>query len=216
MTASPHFFLLRPDRLHAPPGPTATHRYIVHHLSPTPAESHHLLDTILAIDMFAPTAANNGGPATATRSRRRRERPKSSESLVQQPKAKRQRLPLTEQTFTNPDANVDMVEAKQDKTPNLPTPRSSEGIENLHSTPTPRRESNIRSKKQKHGDRAVNKGDGSLVLVRASILTLSVRHADEIRPVPMHTSLASYQRCQTGFAQIRQVRRACDCHAIVF
>jgi hypothetical protein len=33
-------------------------------------------------------------------------------------------------------------------------------------TTTPRKELNVRAKKSKHGDRAANKGDGSLVLVR--------------------------------------------------
>lgn len=112
--------------------------------------------------MFAPSVAD-GGPATATRSRRR-QRPKSSESLVQPPKAKRQRLPLTEQTFVNPDVPHDTVEVKADK-PVTRATRSSDSIENTHATPTPRKELNVRSKKQKHADRAANKGDGSLVLV---------------------------------------------------
>lgn len=112
--------------------------------------------------MFNPTVAE-GGPATATRSRRR-QRPKSTDSLVQQPKAKRQRVPLTEQTFANPGAQPEMVEAvKADKVATLDSKQDSP-LENFHQTP--RKELNVRAKKSKHGDRAANKGDGSLVLVR--------------------------------------------------
>jgi nuclear pore complex protein Nup133 len=111
--------------------------------------------------MFNPSAAE-GGPATATRSRRR-QRPKSSDSLVQQPKAKRQRLPLSEQTFVNPDAQPEMVEAtKTDKIAAL-DPKHDSTPDNLHHTL--RKDLNVRAKKSKHGDRAANKGDGSLVLV---------------------------------------------------
>lgn len=141
--------------------------------------------------MFSPSVAD-GGPATATRSRRR-QRPVSSESLVQQPKAKRQRLPLTEQTFLNPDApqkqtqhqqkqqqqppppqhqpqqqpsqqeqdDNDTIEVKTDKSVSFDSQK--ENMETPHITP--RRDLNVRAKKTKHGDRAANKGDGSLVLV---------------------------------------------------
>ena len=129
--------------------------------------------------MFSPSV-NDGGPATATRSRRR-QRPLSSESIAQ-PKAKRQRLPLTEQTFVNPEVHPqsqphtqqqqqppsrrgrrehDSIEVKPEKAPFNDSRK--EDVENLH---TPRRDLNVRAKKTKHGDRAANKGDGSLVLVR--------------------------------------------------
>lgn len=112
--------------------------------------------------MFS-TTTPEGGPATATRSRRR-QRPKSSESLVPQPKAKRQRVPLTEQTFVNPEADEPepRVESKIDKaSPPVASPDSN--IENLY--PSHRKELNVRTKKSKHGDRAAQKGDGSLLLV---------------------------------------------------
>ncbi|KAK9445626.1 nuclear pore complex subunit Nup133 [Metarhizium brunneum] len=119
--------------------------------------------------MFNPTVAE-GGPATATRSRRR-QRPKSTDSLVQQPKAKRQRVPLTEQTFANPGAQPEMVEAvKADKVATLDSKQDSP-LENFHQTP--RKELNVRAKKSKHGDRAANKGDGSLVLNSTSAFTVS-------------------------------------------
>ncbi|KAK2612338.1 hypothetical protein QQS21_001602 [Conoideocrella luteorostrata] len=121
--------------------------------------------------MFSPSVAE-GGPATATRSRRR-QRPKSTDSLAQQPKAKRQRLPLTEQTFVNPEAQPEMVEAaKADKIATLdPKQDSILSSENFHQTP--RKELNVRAKKSKHGDRAANKGDGSLVLTSTSAFTVS-------------------------------------------
>lgn len=136
--------------------------------------------------MFSP---HEGGPATATRSRRR-QRPMSSDSLAQQPKAKRQRLPLTEQTFVNPDVPPEMFQVKADKVAMLSARR--DGVENhtnqhnsttsastaaaaaaaaaAASTPTtsasaPKKELSVRSKKTKAGER-ISKGDGSVVLVR--------------------------------------------------
>lgn len=110
--------------------------------------------------MFSPSVAD-GGPATATRSRRR-QRPLSSENLPQQPKAKRQRLPLTEQTFVNPEVQQEMIEVKTDKVATV-EPRNTPVVESP--SLAPRKELNVRAKKPKHGDRAANKGDGSLVLV---------------------------------------------------
>lgn len=107
--------------------------------------------------MFSPSL-HEGGPATATRSRRR-QRPLSSDSLVQQPKAKRQRLPLTEQTFVNPDAPPEMLEVKSDKVATLEI--RQDGIENFA---VPKKDLQVRAKKPKAGDRA-SKGDGSIVLV---------------------------------------------------
>ncbi|KAH6899979.1 Nup133 N terminal like-domain-containing protein [Thelonectria olida] len=123
--------------------------------------------------MFS-TSVADGGPATATRSRRR-QRPLSSENLPQQPKAKRPRLPLTEQTFVNPDARQEMIEVKTDKVATLPASKESNKgqSENLAPTPTPRKELNVRAKKSKHGDRAANKGDGSLVLTSTNAYTVS-------------------------------------------
>ncbi|EQL03767.1 nuclear pore complex subunit [Ophiocordyceps sinensis CO18] len=118
--------------------------------------------------MFSPSAAD-GGPASATRSRRR-QRPKSSESLGQQPKAKRQRLPLTEQTFANPEPQPDMTELKTDKVATLDS-KPAAAIDDAHHTP--RRELTVRTKKPKHGAGAANKGDGSLVLTSTNAFTVS-------------------------------------------
>ena len=109
--------------------------------------------------MFSP-ALQEGGPAKGTRSSRRRQRPLSSDSLVQQPKAKRQRVPLSENTFVNPDAAPDMYEVKSDKIDLLGVRR--DGIKNFGA---PRKELSVRSKKPKAGERP-GKGDGSVVLVR--------------------------------------------------
>jgi nuclear pore complex protein Nup133 len=109
--------------------------------------------------MFS-TPINDGGPAMATRSRRR-QRPASSDSSIQQPKAKRQRVPLTEQTFLNPDAGPEMYEVKADRVAMLSV--QPDGIENA-AAPAPRKELSVRSKKPKAGER-ISKGDGSVLLV---------------------------------------------------
>lgn len=118
--------------------------------------------------MFSPSLNNEGGPAMATRSRRR-QRPLSSDSLVQQPKAKRQRVPLTEQTFVNPDVQPEMHEVKSDRIAKLGI--RPDGIENATPAPPPpptvRKELSVRSKKPKPGER-MSKGDGSVVLVCCS------------------------------------------------
>ncbi|GKT68423.1 nuclear pore complex subunit nup133 [Colletotrichum tofieldiae] len=123
--------------------------------------------------MFSPSM-NEGGPATATRSRRR-QRPASNESLAQQPKAKRQRVPLTEQTFVNPEVSAptgpEMYEVKSDKVAALDV--RQDGIENHNPiTPTPRKELSVRAKKPKGGDRPT-KGDGSVVLTTNNAYTVS-------------------------------------------
>ncbi|KAL0942209.1 nuclear pore complex subunit nup133 [Colletotrichum truncatum] len=123
--------------------------------------------------MFSPSMSE-GGPATATRSRRR-QRPVSNESLAQQPKAKRQRLPLTEQTFVNPDVSSapapEMYEVKSDKVATLDV--RQDGIENHPPiTPTPRKELSVRAKKPKGGERPT-KGDGSVVLTTNNAYTVS-------------------------------------------
>jgi nuclear pore complex protein Nup133 len=100
----------------------------------------------------------------------------SSENIAAQPKAKRQRLPLTEATFVNPgvDANEQQQQPAEPDVADEPATRSKTRkassakprVEDPENHQTPRRELNIRAKKTKHGDRAANKGDGSLVLVR--------------------------------------------------
>ncbi|KAK3331922.1 Non-repetitive/WGA-negative nucleoporin C-terminal-domain-containing protein [Cercophora scortea] len=115
--------------------------------------------------MFSP--ALHEGPSKGTRSNRRRQRPLSSDASVQQPKAKRQRLPLAENTFSNPDAPPEMFEVKSDKVDLLGIKR--DGIENAG---VPRRELSVRAKKPKAGERA-SKGDGSIVLTSNNAYTVS-------------------------------------------
>lgn len=129
--------------------------------------------------MFSP---HEGGPATATRSRRR-QRPVSTDSLAQQPKAKRQRLPLTEQTFVNPDVPPEMFQVQNDKVARLSSSSKRDNIENqtlatpntnlsVSITPAPRKELSVRSKKTKAGER-ISKGDGSVILSSNSAYTVS-------------------------------------------
>ncbi|KAL6907069.1 Non-repetitive/WGA-negative nucleoporin C-terminal domain-containing protein [Trichoderma evansii] len=123
--------------------------------------------------MFSPSA-NEGGPATATRSRRRL-RPKSQEQLATAPKPKRQRVPLSEQTLNNTDAQPEMAEVRPEKaaTP-APEPKKDVAMENSPSVQTVlRKELIVRTKKPKHGDRAAQKGDGSLVLTSTNAYTVS-------------------------------------------
>ncbi|KAJ4145875.1 hypothetical protein LMH87_004707 [Akanthomyces muscarius] len=119
--------------------------------------------------MFS-AAVTEGGPATATRSRRR-QRPKSQESLVPQPKAKRQRIPLSEQTFVNPDAQHDAGHAPVAEKSAAIEPVADAGIENIN--PVPRKELHVRTKKSKHAERAASKGDGSVVLTSTNAYVVS-------------------------------------------
>ena len=121
--------------------------------------------------MFS-AAVTEGGPATATRARRR-QRPKSQESLVPQPKAKRQRIPLSEQTFVNPDAQPDAGHAPVAEKSAAIEPVADAGIENIN--PVPRKELHVRTKKSKHAERAASKGDGSVVLVSAEFAFVKPR-----------------------------------------
>lgn len=104
----------------------------------------------------------------ATRSRRRQRNPSADNSLTQQPKAKRQRVPLSESTYTNPEVQntqPEMLEVKHDKTARLPS--KPDGLENATPTRTLRREVAVRSKKPKQGERT-SKSDGSVELVSCS------------------------------------------------
>ncbi|KAL7936644.1 Non-repetitive/WGA-negative nucleoporin C-terminal domain-containing protein [Trichoderma chlorosporum] len=122
--------------------------------------------------MFSPSA-NEGGPATATRSRRRL-RPKSQEQLVTAPKSKRQRVPLSEQASTNTDAQPEIAEVRPEKAATPVEPKKDIAVENVPPVQTVlRKELMIRTKKPKHGDRATQKGDGSLILTSTNAYTVS-------------------------------------------
>lgn len=117
--------------------------------------------------MFSPNQNTQSGPAMATRSRRRQRPASADNSLTQQPKAKRQRRPLTESNLVNPDphnAQPEMLEVKNDKVARVPS--VPDGIENAQTPVTRplRREVTVRSKKPKQGERT-SKSDGSVELV---------------------------------------------------
>lgn len=110
--------------------------------------------------MFANTPQSAGSSTNSTRSRRR-QRPLSNEGSIAQPKPKRLRSALSEQTFQAPngDAAPEMEEVKE-KAASIVKRESTREI----LTVAPRREIAVRGKKGKSGDR-VTKGDGSVVLV---------------------------------------------------
>ncbi|KAF3760718.1 hypothetical protein M406DRAFT_108218 [Cryphonectria parasitica EP155] len=134
--------------------------------------------------MFSPSQNSAGGPAMATRSRRRQRNPSGDNSLTQQPKAKRQRGPLTESTFTNPEvksSQPEMLEVKHDKIARLPS--KPDGLDSAAAaTKTFRREVTVRSKKPKQGERT-SKSDGSVELTKTSAYTVSKLQAlpDRVR-----------------------------------
>lgn len=91
-----------------------------------------------------------------------------------------------------PQEQQEMIEVKTDKVATLQTQAKNDVVES-HS-PAPRKELNVRAKKSKHGDRAANKGDGSLVLVLSIscsffCVSLMALHTNLIvvRPAPIHT-----------------------------
>ncbi|KAG5941209.1 hypothetical protein E4U53_007464, partial [Claviceps sorghi] len=161
--------------------------------------------------MFNPSVSE-GGPATATRSRRR-QRPRSTDSLAQQPKSKRQRLPLSEQTFQNPDAQAGIAQpgAKSEK-------NSVAALESKHDIPVDnlhadsRKELNIRVKKSKYGDRAANKVDGSLVLTSTSAFTVSKLPA---LPDRIRTDWSANQQAEI-FASKGYALRLTAAHAVIW
>lgn len=110
--------------------------------------------------------ASAGTPASSTRGRRRQRPPGNDESVRQQPKAKRARIPLNEQTFANAETNQETYEVKPARPP--AAVRRQDSIEDVeNSSPQTKKELSFRSKKAKTADR-LNKGDGSVVLVRPS------------------------------------------------
>lgn len=107
-------------------------------------------------------ASSAATPASGTRGRRR-QRPAGSDESVRQPKAKRARIPLNEQTFANPTATQENYEVKAAKHSTIGL--KQDGIDDAENTsPQTKKELSFRSKKAKTGER-LNKGDGSVVLV---------------------------------------------------
>ncbi|KAI1441690.1 Nup133 N terminal like-domain-containing protein [Annulohypoxylon stygium] len=100
----------------------------------------------------------NASPAPMTTRGRRRQRPSSSENSPQQPKAKRQRVPLNEQTFVNPTNIPETYEVKSSRTSLVEL--KQDGIEE---SPASKHELSFRSKKARPSER-FSKGDGSILL----------------------------------------------------
>ncbi|KAF7541299.1 hypothetical protein G7054_g748 [Neopestalotiopsis clavispora] len=114
-------------------------------------------------------AANNAGtPASSTRGRRR-QRPVSNDDSVRQPKTKRARIPLNDQTFTTPEASQENFEVKQ---PARQTAKQDKIEPVEQASPQIRKELSFRSKKAKTADR-LNKGDGSVVLTSNNAFIVS-------------------------------------------
>ncbi|KAL5345102.1 hypothetical protein ACLOAV_010056, partial [Pseudogymnoascus australis] len=117
--------------------------------------------------MFSPATVNST-PAANTRNARRRPRPASSENIALQPKAKRQRSSLHDNTFVAPDAASEMQEVKAKK--------PSVGVARHESIAEPqgtiRRDLTVRGKKPKSVERS-GKGDGSTVLTSNDVYTVS-------------------------------------------
>ncbi|KFY63297.1 hypothetical protein V496_04035 [Pseudogymnoascus sp. VKM F-4515 (FW-2607)] len=117
--------------------------------------------------MFSPATVNST-PAANTRNARRRPRPASSENIALQPKAKRQRSSLHDNTFVAPDAASEMQEVKAKK--------PSVGVARHESITEPqgtiRRDLTVRGKKPKSVERS-GKGDGSTVLTSNDVYTVS-------------------------------------------
>ncbi|TAQ90220.1 hypothetical protein B7494_g1492 [Chlorociboria aeruginascens] len=111
--------------------------------------------------MFSPSL--NGPPSTSIRSSRRRQRPLSNEGSIAQPKAKRLRSALSEQTFVAPDGTSEMEEVRNHKIPKRENSREFQGS---------RREIAMRGKNPKTGERG-SKGDGSVILTTNDTYTVS-------------------------------------------
>jgi nuclear pore complex protein Nup133 len=113
--------------------------------------------------MFSHSPQTNP-PPSSVRSSRRRQRPLSNEGSLAQPKAKRQRSTLSEQTFIPPDADgaPEMQEAKGHRTAALVKHQNS------REAAGPPREIVVRGRSSRSGDRG-SKGDGSVVLVSAML-----------------------------------------------
>lgn len=126
------------------------------------------------IAMFSPSlssgpskgATTNSAPMT-TRSRRR-QRPLSSDNSLPQPKAKRQRRPLTEQTFADPQPTRAASAAAAPNSYNQNATRQSRPEQRQErAVSQSNRELSVRPKKSKYADRAA-RGDGTSLLVSDS------------------------------------------------
>ena len=107
--------------------------------------------------MFSPSQ-NGAAPPASVRTSRRRQRPSSNDGSIAEPKPKRQRSALSDQTFLPPGDALEMEETKKFRTAALTR------NESVREVLAPPREMVVRGKKSRSADRG-NKGDGSTLLV---------------------------------------------------
>ncbi|KAI1773396.1 Nup133 N terminal like-domain-containing protein [Hypoxylon cercidicola] len=132
--------------------------------------------------------AETASLASTTTRGRRRQRPLSSENSPQQPKAKRPRIPLNDQTFVNPTAAPETYEVKSAR-PSM-VELKQDGVEE---PPASKQELSFRSKKARPGER-LSKGDGSILL--STNIAFDVR---KLPALPDRLKLDATSR-QHGFA----------------
>lgn len=115
--------------------------------------------------MFSPSnGATANGPTL--RASRRRARPASNENLQAQPKAKRQRASLNDNTFADPNG-VPETQTTRARKPSTTIARRESNASIL-----PKRELSLRGKKSKPSER-VGKGDASSILSKNDTYTVS-------------------------------------------
>lgn len=159
--------------------------------------------------MFTPQASIRGdAPSMGTRSRRR-QRPLSTDNLHVQPKAKRQRVPLSEQVSVNPGVSApDNFEVKSNRMAMLET--KQDGFEVENATPVPKKDITVRSKKHKASERTA-KGDGSFVLTSNNAYTVS-----KLPSLPERLRTDANCRCQGSFYTSGFALSLSHTHALVW
>ena len=155
--------------------------------------------------MFSPSVTSApAASASSVRSSRRRQRPLSNDGGIPQPKAKRQRSTLNQNTFNPPDGAPEMVEAKSHV---ATMPRRDSSMPE-------RREIAVRGKKPKAGDRGA-KNDGGVILV-CLVRNLGEQRLINFRPRTIPTQSLNFQLFQIVFAQMSQVCNPSHSYSIIF
>lgn len=144
-------------------------------------------------EMFSPSVP--AAQQASIRTSRRRHR--TSDSIADQPSSKRQRSALSNETFLPPDAQQEKQDTmKKTALANLALVSQGPG-------PGPRTEIAVRAKKSRAADRA-NKGDGSTILVCATIIVNDVELINFRLPT-IHILSASFLHYQIAYVQMPQV-----------
>lgn len=140
------------------------------------------------------TNSFNGTPGNAPS--RRRARPLSSENSVTQPKAKRPRNALNEETFVAPNGAPEMEQARPETAVATLQTRPSADISNHLS------DLSVRTKKRRVVNDRTSKGDGSTTLVRYGMNCSWYHLLMFNRPPTRYTQLAGFQHCRIAFEPI--------------